>query len=1161
MEKFTNLYTINKTLRFELKPYGKTLENFLKRGFLERDESKAKNRKLMQTIIDESFKLAIEDYLEGFSFELEELEAVFQGEQKEKDEAIARIKKSITNKFSEKAFKDNFLTTKTHIKRLSEKNPDEEIFKEFEGFTTYFTNFFDIRNHVFTGDSKGSIAFRIIDENLHTYKNNIDKLKKLPQDLLNELLDVSRINDLADYESFITQAGLTEYNEIIGGISSEDGKKIQGINEKINLYSQKNKVKLPRLSPLYKMILSDRITNSFVLESIDSDSELIEMLEFLFDITTLSDDLQLRDLGRIFIKYKQLGRLPGVPYSLISGLISEEYDIQFPNLNRKKNYENDKKKYIESQLYSIGFICSLLRNVEVDLVENLKNKFNELLDSYRLAKNDFMRIDWMSIENIRQSKNNKFIKAPLDALKDIQRFYDIFQIVEEINDPNPEFYLWLSKNQAELSNEFNSIYNKTRNYLTKKQYSTEKFKLNFDSPTLANGWDVNKEIDNSAMIFRKFNVERDDYDYYLGIWEKSIKTKEKVISLDSNGNFEKMEYKLFPDPSKMLPKLFLCTKWKNQYPWSDEFDSSYKNGEHKKGESFNKEFLHELIDHFKHGLINHENKYQEEFKFEFKDTEDYNAYTEFIQDTTNSNYKLSFNKVKGIDELINGGKLYLYQIWSKDFSTYSKGTKNLNTIYFESIFSEENLRLNRFKLSGEAELFYRPASLSYDEKTKELGHHHEELKDKFEYPIIKDRRYSEDKFFFHVPMQINFRPENLSAKELNNRVNENIDSFTHIIGIDRGERHLIYLSVVNIKTGEIVEQKHLDEIINTDTKGIAHKTSYLQKLEERSKARDTERKSWETIETIKELKEGYISQVVNEISLLQQKYNALIVMENLNYGFKNSRIKVEKQVYQKFELALIKKFNYIIDKKNPMTYLRGIQLTNPITTLDKIGSQSGIIFYIPAWNTSKIDPVTGFVNLINNSNLRYQNREQAEEFINKIDRIYFEDGVFKFDVDFTKWNPQYASSRTKWTLTSYGTRVRTYRNPEANNMWCSEEVDLTAEFDAILNRYNGELKTKDVPSYKKFMYLFKLMLQIRNSMTGTEVDYLLSPVVGENGCNFDSREVGLSLPEGLPHDADANGAYNIAKKGIMVVENIKSNVNSPCIISNTDYLEFMQKRI
>ena len=42
------------------------------------------------------------------------------------------------------------------------------------------------------------------------------------------------------------------------------------------------------------------------------------------------------------------------------------------------------------------------------------------------------------------------------------------------------------------------------------------------------------------------------------------------------------------------------------------------------------------------------------------------------------------------------------------------------------------------------------------------------------------------------------------------------------------------------------------------------------------------------------------------------EHNAIVVMEDLNFGFKRGRFKVEKQVYQKLEKMLIDKFNYLV---------------------------------------------------------------------------------------------------------------------------------------------------------------------------------------------------------------------------------------------------------
>ena len=132
----------------------------------------------------------------------------------------------------------------------------------------------------------------------------------------------------------------------------------------------------------------------------------------------------------------------------------------------------------------------------------------------------------------------------------------------------------------------------------------------------------------------------------------------------------------------------------------------------------------------------------------------------------------------------------------------------------------------------------------------------------------------------------------------------------HIIGIDRGERHLLYLTVIDMK-GQIKEQYSLNEIVNT-YKGNEYRTNYHELLSKREDERMKARQSWQTIENIKELKEGYLSQVIHKISELMVKYNAIVVLEDLNMGFMRGRQKVEASVYQKFEKMLIKDANTIV---------------------------------------------------------------------------------------------------------------------------------------------------------------------------------------------------------------------------------------------------------
>ncbi|MCF2738867.1 hypothetical protein, partial [Bacteroides caecigallinarum] len=91
----------------------------------------------------------------------------------------------------------------------------------------------------------------------------------------------------------------------------------------------------------------------------------------------------------------------------------------------------------------------------------------------------------------------------------------------------------------------------------------------------------------------------------------------------------------------------------------------------------------------------------------------------------------------------------------------------------------------------------------------------------------------------------------------------------------------------------------------------------------------------------------------------------------------------------------------------------------------------------------------------------------------------------------------------------------------------------------------------------EFVSLFKLVLQMRNSWTGTDVDYLVSPVCDENGVFYDSRKVDNTLPQ----NADANGAYNIARKGMLLLDKIRKNSSDKKIdfsITNKEWLSFAQ---
>ncbi|MCD7780856.1 MAG: hypothetical protein LUH05_09325, partial [Candidatus Gastranaerophilales bacterium] len=236
-------------------------------------------------------------------------------------------------------------------------------------------------------------------------------------------------------------------------------------------------------------------------------------------------------------------------------------------------------------------------------------------------------------------------------------------------------------------------------------------------------------------------------------------------------------------------------------------------------------------------------------------------------------------------------------------------------------------------------------------------------------------------------------------------------------------------------------------------------------------------------------------------------------------------------------------------------------------SFNKLGRQTGILFYIPAWCTSKIDPVTGFVNLFNT---KYENIEKSRGFISKFKDIRYnsDENYFEFVVDdYSKFTDKLKGTKKDWIICSFGDRIWTHRNPNNNNQWDNEKIVLTDEFKQLFSKYGIDINniqkeieiktTLDKEFYTSFFALFKLMVQMRNSVTGEFEDYIISPVKGKDGNFYDSRKCGIDLPK----DADANGAYNIARKGLMLVNQLKAADNKKKInykISNQEWLNFVQ---
>lgn len=1200
-DDFTHCYSLSKTLRFRLIPQLKTSENIKKYNIISDGEKRSNNYQDVKPLFDRCHRQFIDLSLKDFEYDWKPLynallsfrkdrsdksKEMLQNEQKECQKAISSYIKRCPEykKLEPKTIIDD-LSKGENFFGLSDEEKDK--IKDFKGFSTYFQGYKEVRENIYSEKAFVSVAYRSVMENFPKFADNITRYLSLPHEIKNNLnsalkdllcgYHLDEIFSVGFFNEVLTQKGIDFYNNILGGFNYNDNVKIQGINEYLNLLFQQKKLeKKTKFTPLFKQILSDRIKVSFLPEQFSSYEELAAALKeysvllcgTLEKANTASNLFNNDDIDTTKIY---------IPQNEISFLSQLLFDNNWQMLHEKMQ-EAGLKKASEYTLYEVQGVCGM-------------NILSIISNAFAAACKEILSAQKTTLFSINTSPDPCYneIKAYLDKVQEAEKLLKIFAVSGEL-EKDAAFYTEFD----ELYSPFREnipLYNKVRNFATKKEYSTEKFKLSFECPTLANGWDVSKERENNCIILLR------DGHFYLGIYNAKNKNRIPESNHASERCYRKMVYNLLPGPNKMLPKVFFSEKGLKIYNPSKYILDGYKAGKHKKGENFDLKFCHDLIDFFKESIAL--NSKWTEFGFKFSDTSEYRDISGFYKEIEAQNYNMSFSYVtnEDADNFVREGKMFLFEIYNKDFSPSSTGRKNLHTLYWQQLFSAENLTKPVYKLNGQAELFYRPASINnpfvhkkgsvlikkcgkdglpVDEalyqaayKDSENGMGIDELKEKYNglsfrtapHDIIKDKRYSEDVFSFHVPITINYgiQPK---YKKFNEAVlkalKENKD--VNIIGIDRGERNLIYLSCIDQK-GNIIEQKSFNTINGTD---------YHEKLTQIEKQRNEARKNWKAIGKIKDLKAGYLSLVVHEIIKMMIKYNAILVMEDLNFGFKRGRFHIEKQVYQNFEKMLIDKLNYYVDKNfsdnEPGGILNAYQLTDEFKSFQTLGKQSGFLFYVPAGYTSKIDPASGFVNLFTSKQLRYQSVEASRQFIKAFDFISYdsENHYFKFTFKYSSFNLNKKDFQNEWTVCTAGSERIVHTNK--NGYDTTKKINVTEELLKLLENYGIDIAAPDLKDalctaedtkfYKTLIWLFGATVQLRYE--NKEEDYILSPVKTTNGF-FDSRK----QEKNMPKDGDANGAYHIALRGLrLITERIKDGkiLNDKKGEQNYNWFSFVQKK-
>jgi CRISPR-associated protein Cpf1 len=517
-EGFTNQYAVSKTLRFELIPQGKTMEFIVKKGLITQDEDRAEKYKKVKRIIDEYHKDFIEKALGGLKLMglQDYVELYLKADKddksiKEFEKIRALLRKQIADAFkTHERYKSLFAKDLIRNELLKScREEDKEVIKGFKDFTTYFVGFHQNRENMYVADEKATaVAYRLVHENLPKFIDNIKIFEKIINDapefssVLNNVLDEMReiINGKTLKEIFspdyfnetLTQKGIDTYNTIIGGRTPEEGKKkIKGLNEYINTdYNQQQtdkKKRLPRFKQLYKQILSDRQSFSFLSEAFQEDSDVLEGIEAFYSgalldfsmegravnvLQSLRDtvsNLESFDLSKIY--FRSGAALTNVSKKIFDdwGIINmalEDYYHKIKPIGPRENpekYQARKDKWLK-QDFAISTLQAAINGYDNETVkeknsgrvfadyfagfcdENHTDLIKKIQERYNAIKDLLNTHPYSSGKKTRKDREKvKMIKAFLDSIMDVIHFVSPLSLKDSDKQKDEVFYSLFSR--------------------------------------------------------------------------------------------------------------------------------------------------------------------------------------------------------------------------------------------------------------------------------------------------------------------------------------------------------------------------------------------------------------------------------------------------------------------------------------------------------------------------------------------------------------------------------------------------------------------------------------------------------------------------------------------------------------------------------------------
>lgn len=1064
----------------------------------------------------------------------------------------------------------------------------DELKEVFSKNTTNYKNRIEAYSTILTGKKTGSIAFRTF-ENYKLFIKNCHKFWGMDEDVRYETSMMCSLNDVKcffneyDWWKFVvTQSGIDEYNMMLRGYADGDNI-VRGFNGVMNEVAQKLDLKVKKLKycKLDKQITSDEKDSNDVRKVISNEEEFFESVdEFFdeFDCADLSDRVKcittlMNSAGAdsVIVNSKHNADLSKTVFGEWNVISYKIKDYAYEHFTKKGDIKNFLKNNYNHSLSECG--------VSLD---SIINEFDSCVDELSVCVEDFYD-EWFIVESVArdsrcgdysttQDKDLKScMKKMFNAFTRLSRFLSCF-IIDE-NDEDDEMMELIVDMSKELK-QIQKTNNLMTSYLTKNCADITK-KCGTVSLEVASGINTMYKKNDDVKDCVMFDGDKMLYAIINNTDTKPDKNFKDIDTSVNNGGetFKAILIQNITKPNRNFTNWFISCGKAEQYNPSDRIKFIAK----KSGKDLTVDEVSELVDYYKKcAHIMYPNMH-----FEFRDK--YEKIDDFYKDVECSAYGFLDVRISKdyILKLADEGKIFLFDIVTKDSRPGSHGNMDMQTIYFKSVFSEENLKDLIITLNNKFVLGYRSScghniknavvhkagevmlnkkdktgvTIPYDIRCEILEHingkkSYDELSvfakeyidnDNYtttvkEYDIVKDRRYYNSNLTINFTINCNAYQPSFSDNpsmlyDFNDVVKEKLkkESVINVISIDLGVVHPVSYVVRRVsRDGKI------DEVIKTGNLDYLNGNNMAKVMKELKKIQRNKQRTEMTACNIKNNQSGYASEVAKKIADMVIEYGAIVVFENLNSGFRVTN-REKGAIWNKIIQALFKKLSYLVyknvDINEPGGARRAYQLTTNIDLTDfnnRHCTQNGVVFFENPCYTSCEDPITKFAPAIPMSD---NTVAEQTDFISNFDFIKYseEDDMFMFRTDFSKFDCKCKRYADKvYDIYSYGNRY------DSNGMLYSitEEIKKCLEYCNVDYKSRCDIKSQILKNengcVSKFYDLFYKVKKTRITNRQDNVDYVVSLVKDENGRFYDvSKE---TIP-GVT-DSDINGAYNVGVRFI-----------------------------